>query len=353
MGTTLHLDRIPPSVRLKRTSDGSIEFCCIDQRCLPQKLTYIQTRDWQVVVDAIKTLAVRGAPAIGVAGAAAMVLWAGGDGISIADGLSYRRAFCRIASEVSAARPTAVNLEWGVSKMLAAADTALTQGLDTSVLVGVLFELEQEMEAADEAANRSIGAHGVSLLPDSAHILTHCNAGSLATVFYGTALGIVYAAAACGRVARVYADETRPVCQGARLTVWELARAGIPVTLICDNMAASLMEQGIIDAVIVGADRIAANGDVANKIGTYGLAVLAHEHNIPFYVAAPTSSVDASTLCGAAIPIEQRASCEVLAHPIAGVDVFNPAFDVTPARFITNIITEHGVFAPQDVAASL
>ena len=191
--------------------------------------------------------------------------------------------------------------------------------------------------------NRAIGANGAALLPQGCRILTHCNAGSLATYYYGTALGVVYAAAEQGKVERVYADETRPVGQGARLTAWELSRAGVPVTLICDNMAASLMAKGEIDAVVVGADRIAANGDVANKIGTYSVAVLAHEHGIPFYVAAPTSTIDRSIPDGSRIPIEQRAPSEVLPDPIPGVDVYNPAFDVTPARYVTAIITEAGI----------
>ena len=206
------------------------------------------------------------------------------------------------------------------------------------------------IEREDEKVNRAIGAAGAALVPEHARILTHCNAGSLATVFFGTALGVVYAAAEQGKVERVFADETRPVGQGARLTSWELSRAGVPVTVICDNMAASLMGKGMIDFVVVGADRIAANGDVANKIGTYGVAVLAHHHSIPFYVAAPASTFDVSLPDGSAIPIEERYPSEVLPQPIDGVDVYNPAFDVTPAELISGIITEFGVFPPQDAA---
>lgn len=202
------------------------------------------------------------------------------------------------------------------------------------------------MTREDETANRAMGAHGAALLPHGARVLTHCNAGSLATAFFGTALGVVYAAAEEGKIERVYADETRPVGQGARLTAWELARAGVPVTLICDNMAASVMAQGLVDAVIVGADRITANGDAANKIGTYGLAVLAKHHGIPLYVVAPTSTIDFSLSEGSQIPIEQRRPEEVLAAPIDGVEVYNPAFDVTPAALISKIITEQGVFDP-------
>ena len=214
-----------------------------------------------------------------------------------------------------------------------------------------LFDFVKQMEAEDEATNRAIGAYGATLLKENSRVLTHCNAGSLATYFFGTALGAVYAAAEQGKIARVYADETRPVGQGARLTTWELSRVGVPVTLICDNMAASLMAQGKVDAVFVGADRIARNGDTANKIGTYGVAVLAHEHGIPFYVAAPSSTIDSSLPDGSGIVIERRTAAEVLAEPIAGVDVWNPAFDVTPARYITKIITENGIFDPADVCS--
>lgn len=205
----------------------------------------------------------------------------------------------------------------------------------------------------DEAANRRIGAFGAELLPDGCNVLTHCNAGSLATSFYGTALGVVYAAAAAYKIRRVFADETRPVCQGSRLTAWELARAGVPITLICDDMAASVMASGKVDAVVVGADRIAANGDVANKIGTLGVAVLARHFGIPFYVAAPTSTVDPAMADGASIPIEERAADEVLPQPIPGVSVFNPAFDVTPAELICAIITEAGAFEPADILQAL
>lgn len=213
-----------------------------------------------------------------------------------------------------------------------------------------LFSLVKEMEAADEADNRAIGAAGANLLLPGSRVLTHCNAGSLATVFYGTALGVVYAAAASGRVARVFACETRPVDQGARLTAWELARAGVPATVLCDSMAASLMARGAVDAVIVGADRIAANGDVANKVGTYGLAVLAREHGVLFYVAAPVSTIDPETPDGASIPIEERPAREVMPTPIEGVEVWNPAFDVTPARLVTAVVTEQGVVAPDQAA---
>ena len=264
MTANLRLDRLPRTVELARAADGAATLAYVDQRLLPGKLAIERTADWGAVVDAIKTLAVRGA----------------------------------------------------------------------------LFAEAKRMEAEDEAANRAIGAHGAALLRQGNRVLTHCNAGSLATAFYGTALGVVYAAAEQGKIERVYADETRPVGQGARLTSWELARAGVPCTLVCDNM------KGEVDAVIVGADRIAANGDAANKIGTYGVAVLARHHGVPFYVAAPTSTIDPAIADGSGIPIEERDASEVLPVAIEGVDVWNPAFDVTPAGLITRIVTERGAFEP-------
>ena len=384
----------------------------IDERLLPGELAFSQASDWRAVVDAVKTLAVRGAPAIGIAGAGAVALAAQealggrvaaseadvpcgkavpvggarrspcdfadascGEGDCPADegsagpenapretdaagASSVARTGADILAHLEAcapaianARPTAVNLSWAVERALECA-----RGASAAGVCAALGSLVVEMEREDERANRAIGEHGAALLPEvpgGVRILTHCNAGSLATAFYGTALGVVYAAAEQGRVARVYADETRPVGQGARLTVWELARAGVPTTLICDNMAASLMAAGKIDAVVVGADRICANGDTANKIGTYGVAVLARAHGIPFFVAAPTSTVDLSLAHGSQIPIEERAAAEVLPEPIEGVEVFNPAFDVTPAEFITAIVTENGAFAPARIAEAL
>lgn len=353
MKTPLHLERIPHSIELERCGEGVAEFFYIDQRRLPLKLVRKSTHSWQEVVNAIKTLAVRGAPAIGVAGAAAMVLWACREGMALSEKSSYLRICHSVAREVIAARPTAVNLSWGVHKMLSEAIRLIERDFVPASIADALFVLEQEMEKDDEAANRAIGAHGAALLPKCARILTHCNAGSLATVFYGTALGVIYTAAEHAGIERIYADETRPIGQGARLTAWELGQAGVPVTLICDNMAASLMAQGMIDAVVVGADRIAANGDVANKIGTYGIAVLAQVHKVPFYVAAPASTVDFSMPCGAHIPIEMRSSYEVLPYAIEGVEVMNPAFDITPARFITRIITEQGAFKPEELHSFL
>lgn len=332
------------------------QMVMIDQRALPSELVEIRTSDWWQVVDAVKTLAVRGAPAIGVAGAAAVMLAAyelAERGAPAASPAWFAVRLREAARVIAEARPTAVNLSWGVNRAIQVAAGALKAGKTPRQTAEALRELTGDLIVEDEATNRAIGAHGAALLAPIAAakerpltILTHCNAGSLATAFYGTALGVVYAAAEQGLVEHVYADETRPVGQGARLTVWELSRAGVPATLICDNMAASLMAAGRIDAVVVGADRIAANGDAANKIGTLGVAVLAHHFGVPFYVAAPESTRDNACATGADIPIEERDAAEVLANPIEGVEVFNPAFDVTPAALITAIITEKGVWHP-------
>ena len=359
----LSLDNLPRSVELGHDGEGRAQLILLDQRKLPGTVEFLRTGDWRCVVDAIKTLAVRGAPAIGVAGAAAVALWACNEGAGAAAGHGCGESSARflegleaVAGEIAAARPTAVNLAWAVRRMEHLARALAGGKPAVGDMADALFNEVKRMEREDEATNRAIGAHGAQALPEAfggLRILTHCNAGSLATVFYGTALGVVYTAAAQGKIARVYADETRPVGQGARLTVWELSRAGVPVTLICDNMAASLMATGKVDAVVVGADRIAANGDTANKIGTYGVAVLAKHHGVPFYVAAPTSTIDAACATGADIPIEQRDASEVLPCAIEGVDVWNPAFDVTPAELIIGIVTERGVFRPDEVLRAL
>lgn len=344
----LNLGALPRSVEL--VEEGRMcAFRYIDERLLPGELRIESATTWQQVVDAVKSLAVRGAPAIGLAGASAIVLWAYE---SAERGTLADDELEAVGEAIASARPTAVNLKWAVDRVLGRARSLRNEHTPHEV-AEMLCDLVKEMEREDERCNRAIGNHGAALLPEGARILTHCNAGSLATCFYGTALGIVYAAAEQGKVERVYADETRPVGQGARLTAWELARAGVPVTLICDDMAASLMASGAVDAVIVGADRIAANGDTANKIGTYGVAILAHEHGIPFYVAAPTSTVDFALPDGSGIPIEERSSSEVLPDPIPGVDVWNPAFDVTPARLITRIVTERGAFRPEELARAI
>ncbi|MCS6776203.1 MAG: S-methyl-5-thioribose-1-phosphate isomerase [Chloroherpetonaceae bacterium] len=318
----------------------------IDQTALPEKLQYVEYTDWRDVAEAIRTMVVRGAPAIGCAAALGLALGARG---IIADGReSFLRRVTGIADTFRAARPTAVNLFWAIDRVLAAA--AETEGnpvdLKDAMLVEALLMLDEDIET-----NRRLGQYGAALLPDPVNVLTHCNAGALATVGYGTALGVVRAAVEAGKKVHVYADETRPRLQGMKLTAWELARDQIPVTVIADSMAASLMRQGKIDCVIVGADRIAANGDTANKIGTYGLAVLAQHHNIPFYVAAPLSTIDTKLASGLQIPIEQRDTVEMthiegIRIAPEGVDVINPAFDVTPGELITGFITEKGVLQP-------
>lgn len=330
---------------------GAPLLVCLDQRALPAAEEHLCTDDWRCAVSWVKELAVRGAPAIGAAGASAVAL-AAHEAAS-----SGRERFCERLEEASSvirsARPTAVNLAWAVDRCMESAEALVRNGAAPDGVASALFDEACAIMREDEAANRRIGAFGSELLPQGCSVLTHCNAGSLATSFYGTALGVVYAAADAGKIRMVFADETRPVCQGSRLTAWELARAGVPVTLICDDMAASVMAAGKVDAVVVGADRIASNGDVANKIGTLGVAVLARHFGIPFYVAAPTSTVDPAAPVGSAIPIEERATAEVLPQPMDGVEVFNPAFDVTPAHLVTAIITEAGAFRPRDVLQAL
>jgi methylthioribose-1-phosphate isomerase len=329
----------------------------IDQRRLPTEEVLIDCHDYQAVAEAIKSLAVRGAPAIGVT--AALGLAMGACAIDAGDFEQFWARWTEICSVMAATRPTAVNLFWAIERMKACA-----QAHRQLPIAELQERLEQEalhILAEDIANNQRMGLHGQVLIPDQARILTHCNAGALATAGYGTALGVIRAAVEQGKRVQVIADETRPVLQGARLTAWELQKDGIPVTLIADNMAASLMRQGLIDLVIVGADRIAANGDVANKIGTYGVAVLAQAHGIPFYVAAPLSTIDASLPSGDDIPIEARQPDEVTHlgdRRIAptGVGVLNPAFDVTPYAYVHAIITEVGVLRPpldQNIAQAL
>lgn len=319
----------------------------LDQRRLPREEVYLHCRDLESVAQAIETLAVRGAPAIGCAAAFGLALVAAA---SPARDLAELRAALADASErLARTRPTAVNLFWALGRMRELLDAACAE--PGAALPGVRARLAAAAQAIhdeDIASCRALGQHGVALVPDGARILTHCNAGALATAGYGTALGVVRAAHEAGRRVSVLADETRPFLQGARLTAWELARDGIPVTVVTDGMPGHLMRRGEIDLVVVGADRIAANGDVANKIGTYGVAVLAREHGIPFYVAAPRSTIDLATPSGDAIPIEERGRAEVArvgeseVLP-AGVPVRHPAFDVTPARLVSAIVTEAGV----------
>lgn len=332
----------------------------IDQRRLPSSVEILECRTHGEVASAIKAMAVRGAPAIGIAAAYGMALAARealkevtgrcSGGLRPAETVaSYLQ---KAAQTLKATRPTAVNLFWAVDRMMNSARGWLdSHGRDIPSFEGLAGTLEREARTIDEEdveANRRLGAYGSELIEDGFGILTHCNAGALATGGYGTALGVIRAAWESGKRIHVYADETRPLLQGARLTAWELVNDGIPVTLLTDNMAGYVMSLGRVQAVIVGADRIARNGDVANKIGTYSIACLARAHGIPFYVAAPGSTIDLSIARGADIPIEQRGEEEVthiggVRIAPEGIAVFNPAFDVTPAGLITAIITEKGV----------
>lgn len=374
----------------------------IDQSRLPLVGDLLVCNNSDGVCLAITGMAVRGAPALGVAAALAIALWAANESGDITGTDEFLAELDAVADKITATRPTAVNLFWGAERMRALARANADMPLPE--LRELLVAEAVSMEGEDEERNRAIGRFGTELLPDEPSILTHCNAGSLATAFYGTALGVIFAAQEAGKKPQVWVDETRPVLQGARLTAWELRMAGVPFRLITDNMAASVMRNGWVDAVIVGADRIAANGDVANKIGTYGLAVLCHEHGIPFYVAAPTSTVDLTLESGDGIVIEERDPREVLGVTFSGVfeprspdearawdlltteesyvvpftkghamevcrkgaayqvdgwvriappgiEVYNPAFDVTPAKYVTAIITERGVAKPDFVAS--
>ena len=319
----------------------------IDQRKLPGQEIYVRCRTYIQVAQAIEKMVIRGAPAIGIAAAYGLAL--GVMGLRGDAGKSVEREFEKIFRRLERTRPTARNLFWALERMQAVYEKERGHGL--RALGNALLAEAQAIEHEDAETNLAIGIHGRDLLRDGQTILTHCNAGALATAAYGTALGVIRAAVAQGKKIRVVADETRPFLQGARLTVWELCRDGIPVTLITDNMAGWLMQEGEIGAVIVGADRIARNGDTANKIGTYTVAVLAKENGVPFYVAAPMSTVDATLADGSAIPIEERRPDEVRevcgrAITAPSVDVRNPAFDVTPAKYITGIITELGLSHP-------
>jgi len=321
--------------------DGALRL--IDQRRLPTEEVYVECRTEEEVAEAIRSMAVRGAPAIGVAAAYGMAIAAR----RAAEGSpgEQREALERAAALLAGTRPTAVNLFWAIERMRAASRESRSSGLK---LADELLALAEEMHREDLAICRRIGDIGADLLPADVSLLTHCNAGALATAGYGTATGVIRSGFRSGKVRQVFVDETRPFLQGARLTAWELCRDGIPVVLITDSMAAYCMRLGKVGAVVVGADRVAANGDVANKIGTYGLAILAREHGVPFYVAAPISTIDLETPQGGDIPIEERPAQEVRTiggRMIApeGVEVFNPAFDVTPARLVDALITERGV----------
>lgn len=319
----------------------------IDQTKLPGELTYVECGSFEAVASAIRDMVVRGAPAIGVSAAYGVAIGAAAADVSSAD--AFYNALERVCSHIKGARPTAVNLFWAVERMHKKA--LGLRGSPVEAVRDALLEEARTMDREDVETNKRLGANGNELIKDGFTILTHCNAGALATCDYGTALGVVRAAHEAGKRISVYADETRPWLQGARLTAWELQQDRIPVTLICDNMAGHFMKASKIDCVIVGADRIALNGDTANKIGTYTVAVLAKENGVPFYVAAPVSTIDFETKTGDGIPIEERNPSEVthihgLRIAPEGVGAANPSFDVTPARYITGIITEKGVIYP-------
>lgn len=325
--------------------DGSVRL--IDQTLLPNELKQIYCDNAACVWEAIKSLRVRGAPAIGIAGALGTVL-----GIWNSTTKTYADfavELQEVTDYLASSRPTAVNLFWALDRMLVTAERH--KHLEINALKQRLLDEALDIIEEDRAMCRAIGEHGLDLIQNNDTILTHCNAGGLATADYGTALAVMFKAHESGKNIRVYADETRPLLQGSRLTTWELMQAGIDVTLICDNMAAQVMKEGKIQCVIVGADRVAGNGDAANKIGTYGVAILAEAHGIPFYVAVPTSTLDFSLDSGAQIPIEQRRAEEItegFGKKTApdGVKVYSPAFDVTPARLITAIITDKGIARP-------
>jgi methylthioribose-1-phosphate isomerase len=336
------VERTPEGVRL------------LDQRRLPAETVYVTCASAVEVAEAIRAMVVRGAPAIGVTAAFGVALAA-----SQASGLTSDdadRAVAEASAVLADARPTAVNLFWALSRMESVARAARTSGAENAELAERLEREAQTIHDEDVAACRAIGRHAAPLVPERATVLTHCNAGGLATAGYGTALGVIRGAVDSGKKIRVLAGETRPFLQGARLTAWELMEDGIETVLITDGAAGSLMRAGEVDLVVVGADRIAANGDVANKIGTYSLAVLAKENGIPFYVAAPVSTIDLHTSTGASIPIEERDASEVTTLrgarvAPAGVSVRNPAFDVTPARYVAAIVTERGVaVAPYELS---
>lgn len=331
---------------------------CLDQTRLPGERVLLECRSDEAVWEAIRHLRVRGAPAIGIAAAYGVVL--GVQSVPDDDPAAFAHRLEEVLAYLATSRPTAVNLFWALARMRRVAQSA-PPGTPVPVLKAALHREARTIHEEDRALCRAIGRHGAVLLADGSGVLTHCNAGGLATAEYGTALAILFTCQDQGKRLTVYVDETRPLLQGARLTAWELVERGIPTTLICDSMAAQVMREGRVQAVVVGADRIAANGDVANKIGTYGLALLAHAHGIPFYVAAPASSFDLTLASGDQIPIEQRPADEVThvaGRRVApeGVAVYNPAFDVTPARLVTALITERGIIRPvhrEAIAAQL
>ncbi|OHB97601.1 MAG: S-methyl-5-thioribose-1-phosphate isomerase [Planctomycetes bacterium RIFCSPLOWO2_12_38_17] len=331
-----------PTIEWEGDINGRIKL--IDQTLLPLELKYVYCEDIKSIWHAIKTLMIRGAPAIGIAGTMGIVL--GIKNINTSDINTFLNELKRVKDYLGSSRPTAVNLFWGLARMERVASE--NKNKPVKEIKDILLKEAIKIQNEDKEICRKIGENGVALIKDGNGVLTHCNAGGLATADYGTALAVMFKAKEQGKRFKVFSDETRPLLQGARLTAWELIHAGIDVTLICDNMAAHVMKLGKIQCVIVGADRIAANGDTANKIGTYGVSILAKEHGIPFYVAAPVSTFDLNIKSGNEIPIEERSPEEVTSGfgkrtAPEGVKVFNPAFDVTPAKNITAIITEKGV----------
>ena len=338
------------SVQTLRWVDDHLEM--IDQRVLPSEFRYLAYRTAEEVAQGIRLMVVRGAPAIGCAAAYGVALEALALKSRSLD--AFHAGMTKAFEVLAESRPTAVNLFWALNRMkahLASAGNQAPNALAQALLVEAHAVFDEDI-----AVNKAMGAHGAALLKDGDRVLTHCNAGALATAGHGTALGVFRSAVSMGKKIEVIADETRPFLQGARLTAWEMVQEGIPTTLISDGMAGYLMATGCVDAVVVGTDRVARNGDVANKIGTYMVAVLAHRHSIPFYVACPLSTIDMSIPNGAAIPIEERAADEVLGHAgvqwaARGVKVRNPAFDITPAELVTALITEKGVVRrPNEVA---
>ena len=339
---------------IKWTGDAAV---MIDQRKLPAEEVYVTCRGYQDVAEAIRSMVIRGAPAIGVAAAMGVALGVrqaltgtpdGAAPLSEPEGRALDGEMETICSTLAAARPTAVNLFWAIDRMKKRYRELRSNGAGAQALEEAIEEEAKRVLAEDIAINQAMGRHGAALLPEGAKVMTHCNAGALATGGYGTALGVIRAAIEGGNPVAVFANETRPFLQGARLTVWELQQDHIPVTLLTDNMAGHVLRTGDVGAVLVGADRIAANGDVANKIGTYSVAVLAKENGVPFYVAAPISTLDLSLVSGDQIPIEERDAAEVThlqGVPVAPPEtsVLNPAFDVTPNQYVTAIITERGV----------
>ena len=337
-------------VETLRWRNGRLEM--VDQRLLPARIEFVACDSAAAVAQGIRDMVVRGAPAIGCAAAYGVALEA--QRLARANNASNRAAMHQAFDVLAASRPTAVNLFWALERMRKRMDRSGTS--DPAALADILLQEAHDILAEDVRINRAMGAHGASLLADGARVLTHCNAGALATGGHGTALGIIRSAVEAGKRIQVIADETRPFLQGARLTAWEMVQEHIPVTLITDNMAGFMMSRKEVDAVIVGTDRVAANGDVANKIGTYMVAVLAQRHGIPFYVACPLSTIDLAIPDGASIPIEERAASEVTGYrdcqwAAAGVTVRNPSFDVTPAELVTALVTERGIVHRPDAAS--